>query len=287
MILVDANSIAHQAKHSLGNLSFAEKQTGVVFGFLQQILTLARTMESNEFVFVWDSRKSLRMEIFPDYKKARRREKTDEEKELDDLAYKQFLEIREDLIPSLGFSNNFMIDGFEGDDVIASIVHDNPGEQFAIISTDEDLYQLLSDNVYMYSTRKKKSYTHLNLWKDFRITPKEWADVKAIGGCSSDGVPGVPGVGEITACKYLTRKLNLNSKVYRAIRENKKLIDFNKRLVRLPFENTPIVRLEPFNKLDFFMFKTICGQYGFRSFLEKDRLAQWKEFVFKENNDGQ
>lgn len=286
MILVDANGICHQAKHSMKGLSFAEKQTGVIFGFLQQILTLARTMDSNEFVFVWDSRNSARTKIFPDYKKARRREKTDEEKELDDIAYKQFYEIRTDILPSIGFLNSHMADSFEADDLIASIVHNNPEKEFAIISADEDLYQLLSDNVYMYSTKKKKSYTHLNLWKDFRITPKEWAEVKAIGGCSSDGVPGVPGVGEITACKYLTRKLNINSKVYRAIRENKALIEFNKRLVQLPFENTPVIKLEQVDKLSFEMFKTICNQNGFRSFLDRDRLAQWKEHVFKENGNG-
>jgi len=285
MILVDANSVAHQAKHSMGGLSWEEKQTGVIFGFLNQMLTLAKTMESNEFIFVWDSRESNRKKIFPNYKIARRRDKTPDEERLDNIAYEQFHEIRTYILPTIGFKNNLMEEGFEADDLIASIVRENTKENFSIISTDEDLYQLLSDNVYMYSTRKKKSYTQHNLWKDFRITPREWADVKAIGGCSSDGVPGVPGVGEITACKYLTRKLPVTSKAYKAIRENKELIEFNKKLVRLPFEGTPQIKMFTPDKLSFRSFQNVCTQNGFRSFLEKDKLSQWKDHIFKENSN--
>jgi DNA polymerase-1 len=281
MIIVDANSVAHQSKHAMKNLSWNEKQTGVIFGFLQQILILARTFGSNEFVFVWDSKESLRRKIFPDYKKARRIEKTPDEQKLDAIAYEQFDEIRLHTLPDIGFLNSFMIDGFEGDDVIASIIHNNKTD-FVIVSADEDLYQLLSENVYLYSTKKKMSYTHLNLWKDYRITPKEWAEVKAIGGCHSDGVPGVPGVAELTASKYLTRKLNATSKAFKAIRENKELINFNMKLVKLPLEGTPVIKVTDINDLSLQRFQSVCSYHGFTSFLQPDRLKQWKEHVFKE-----
>ena len=267
------------------NLSWNEKQTGVIFGFLQQILVLARTFGSNEFVFVWDSKESLRRKIFPDYKKARRVEKTPDEQRLDTIAYEQFDEIRLHTLPDIGFLNSFLVEGFEGDDVIASIVHNNKTD-IVIVSADEDLYQLLSENVYMYSTKKKMSYTHLNLWKDYRITPKEWAEVKAIGGCHSDGVPGVPGVAELTASKYLTRKLNATSKVYKAIRESKELIDFNMKLVKLPLEGTPVIKVTDLNALSFSKFQSVCSYHGFTSLLQPDRLKQWKEHVFKGNNNG-
>lgn len=285
MILVDANSIAHQAKHSLGNLSWHEKQVGVIFGFFNQILILAKTFEENKFIFIWDSRKSKRRDIFPAYKEARRKEKTPEEEQLDAIAYGQFYTIRTDILPKLGFVNNFMEEGFEADDLIASLVKSYPQSKFIIVSTDEDLYQLLSDNVSIYSTRKKKIYTQTNFWKDYRITPKEWAEVKAIGGCNSDGVPGIKGIGEITACKYLTRKLPINSKAFRTIRENKELIDKNMRLVKLPLEDTPSIKLSFLDNLSFRSFQNVCKEYGFQSFLEKDKLEQWKKFVFKENTD--
>jgi DNA polymerase I len=279
MILIDANAICHQSKHAMLDLSWEEKKVGVIFGFLRQILTLAKLMDSNHFVFAWDSRLSNRALLFPDYKKARRREKSPEEEELDIIAYEQFDILRKEVLPSMGFYNSFMADGFEADDLIADIVRVNSTETIIIISSDEDLYQLLSDRVSLYSTKKKQYYTNHNLWKEFRITPKEWVDVKAIAGCSSDGIPGIPGVGEVTACKYLNRKLAYHLKTYRAIKESTELIDRNKRLVRLPFEGTPSCLMVK-NFLSLGNFLDICEKYGFRSFLGKDTLDKWKKFVF-------
>lgn len=282
MILVDANAICHQAKHSMGSMSWNEKQTGVIFGFFSQIITLARTMGTNDFAFVWDSRESLRTQIYPEYKKARRKEKTPDERQLDEIAYIQFNAIRDEILPMIGFVNSYMIDGYEADDLAASIIKNNPQHEYAIISSDEDLYQLLAENVYMYSTKKKQSFTIKNLWKDYGITPAQWVEVKAMGGCTSDGIPGISGVGEITACKYLTRRLSFTSKAYRSIRESKELIDFNRKLVKLPFEGTPPIVLLPKVKLNFRSFMNMCNEHGFRSFLERERLNQWKQLVFTE-----
>ena len=280
MILIDSNSICHACKHSMGDLSWEEKKVGVIFGFLRQLLTLSKLLNSNEFVFAWDSRESIRTKMFPDYKKARKREKTEEEKELDDLAYAQFNEIQNKILPAIGFSHSYMQDGYEADDIIASVVFCNPLKDITIISTDEDLYQLLTDGVSMYSIKKKQFYTGGNLWKDYRITPRDWVDVKAIAGCSSDGIPGVPGVGEKTACKYLTRTLGVHLKTYRSIKENEKLIQFNKSLVRLPLEGTKDFVIDTKDKLSLGNFLDICTEYGFKSFLGQEALSKWKEHVF-------
>lgn len=280
MILIDANSVCHQAKHSMGNLSWNDKQVGVIFGFINQLLSLAKVFETNEFVFAWDSRKSLRTELFPDYKKQRRHEKTPDEQKLDTIAYAQFDDLRMVLLPELGFDNSYVVEGCEADDIIASITFTNPDKEFDIISTDEDLYQLLTDKVRIYSIRKKKSYTNKNLWKDYGVTPEEWAEVKAIAGCATDGIPGVEGVGEVTACKYINRHLNVTHKAYRNIRESKDLIERNRTLVTLPIVSTPEIRLKSKDKLSLKKFQDICGRYGFQSFLERDRFKQWKEHVF-------
>jgi DNA polymerase-1 len=286
MILIDANSICHMAKHSMGNLSWEDKKVGVMFGFLNQILSLAKVFGTNEFAFTWDSRKSLRTAVFPDYKKARRIEKSAEDKELDAIAYAQFDTIRLELLPEIGFSKSFMIDGYEADDLVASIVFTNPDKEFVIVSTDEDLYQLLSNNVKMYSIRKKMSYTNKNLWKEFGVTPDEWAEVKSIAGCNTDGIPGVVGVGEKTACKYVNRHLNTRHQSYRNIKDNEELIYRNRTLVLLPFEGTPEIKIEGTDTLSSKAFQNICNRYGFQSFLERDRFKQWKEHVFKGDNRG-
>lgn len=281
MILIDSNSICHQAKHRMSDLSFHEKQTGVMFGFLNQILSLAKTLHSNEFIYTWDSRESLRTNLFPDYKKVRRHEKTAEEKELDSIAYSQFDTLRKEILPEIGFVNSFMIDGFEADDLMASITFTNPEIPFDIVSTDEDLYQLLSDNVRLYSTKKKQFYTNHNLWKEYGVTPDEWPEVKAIAGCNTDGVPGVEGVGEKTACKYINRNLSIVTKTYRSIKGSTALIARNRLLVTLPLESTPDIPIKNKDQFSLRAFQDICGRYGFQSFLEQERFRQWKEYVFK------
>lgn len=281
MILIDSNSICHMAKHSLDSLSWEEKKVGVIFGFLRQLLSLSKTCGENQFVFVWDASSSTkRMDIFPDYKKARRKEKTIDEKQLDDITYSQFTEVRKYVLPKLGFKNNFKVDGFEADDLIAKICLKYPKKQITIISTDEDLYQLLSDNVSLYSIRKKQFYTKEHLWKEYKITPDKWGEVKAIAGCSTDGVPGIPNVGEITACKYITKKLSPKLKSYRAIKDSSHIIERNKKLVVLPFEGTPDIQIDPDGPLQLSCFINICQQYGFYSLMNEKSLPDWKKHIF-------
>lgn len=282
ILLIDANAICHQAKHSMKGFSYDEQEVGVIFGFMRQLLALAKNFQTNKFVFAWDSRKSFRTNMFLKYKEKRKTaEKTKEEKRFDEIAFNQFNIIREEILPELGFCNNFMIDGYEADDIIASIIQKiNGKEEIVIISSDEDLFQLLSETVSMYSTKKKKSYTDKNLWKDYRITPKEWGTVKAIAGCSSDSVPGVPGVGEVTACKYLTKQLPKTHKTYRSIVASKELIEFNKYLVVLPLKGTPIISISSKDSLLVKNFITVSQRYGFNSFTNKENLAQWKEHIF-------
>ena len=281
MILVDANSICHQMKHGMADLSWEEKKVGILFGFLRQLLSLAKKFGENKFVFAWDSRTSVRNQFFPGYKGRRKKDKTPEEKELDDLAYVQFNALQHELLPEIGIVNNFWQEGYEADDIIASIVHCNKKEKIVIISTDEDLYQLLSENVTMYSIRKKQEYTHHNLWKDYHIPPQDWVDVKSIAGCGSDDVPGVVGVGEKTACKYLNRQLSVVHKTYRSIKESTELIERNLKLVTLPYPGTNKIVIKGDNALSLKGFLNVCTRYGFESFMYKDNLTQWKEHIFK------
>jgi DNA polymerase-1 len=269
-------------KHGMTDLSFHEKKVGVIFGFLRQLLSLAKKFESNRFVFAWDSRSSVRSQFFPEYKGRRKKEKTLEEKELDDIAYSQFNALQYEILAEIGFLNSFSQEGYEADDIIASIVRCNNKEKIVIISTDEDLYQLLSENVTIYSIRKKQEYTHHNLWKDCRVPPQDWPDVKSIAGCSSDDIPGVVGVGEKTACKYLNRQLGITHKTYRAIKDNGELIKRNLQLVTLPYPGTERIIITVKDPLSLKGFLNVCTRYGFESFMYKDNLTQWKEHIFKE-----
>lgn len=281
MLIIDSNYICHVCKHSMKGLSYHEMKVGVVFGFMRQILTLAKAFQTNDFVFIWDSKESLREQIFPEYKKRRKKEKSDEDKELDALSYPQFDALRDRIVPQLGFKNSYMQVGYEADDLIAALVQNpKPGSKYIIVSSDEDLYQLLSDNVSMYSIKRKQIYTAKNLYKDYGIEPNKWAMIKAIGGCKTDEVPGIVGVGEKTAAKYLTNKLNVNSKTYRSIKNGKSIIERNLPLVKLPFEGvTPLTLVS--NRLDLNSFVSVCNEYNFQSFLSRETYLEWRNNIFE------
>jgi DNA polymerase-1 len=276
IILIDANALCHQAKHSV-DLDYEGLQTGIIFLFLRKIISLAKTLQSNHFVFAWDSRNSKRKEYFPAYKANRHKERTPEEESLDISCSKQFNSLKTIILPKIGFNSCFF-DGFEADDLIASIVQNNEGP-FTIISSDADLYQLLRPDVFMFW--KDKYFTSKDFFAKYQIYPDSWEEAKSISGCNTDAVPGIEGVGEITACKYLRGELSPKSKTYQKIVSTKgiELIHFNSYLVTLPLEGTPIIKLQKQPVLSFDAYTQICGKYGFQSMLEKEYLQSCQKIL--------
>jgi DNA polymerase-1 len=282
VIILDSNAVCHKAKHSMESLSYEEKKVGIIFGYFVQMLKLAKDHKSNQFAHTWDSKSSNRLKLFPAYKEKRRMgvDKTEEEIEYDGLAYEQFDMIRDEIIPAMGFKNNFHYPGFEGDDLIASII-DNSGEEqeLVMVTGDEDMFQCLCDGVVMQ--RKKGVYTHKDFMKEYGIPAYKWAEVKAIAGCSTDEVPGIRGVGEKTAIKYLLNMLKPTTKAFTDItsQAGKEIIARNRKLVTLPFKNTPDLILQKDTKLSLDAFCDVCNKYSFQHLLKKENLSQWKRYL--------
>jgi len=212
MILLDCNAIASKVRFGMDHvmLTAGEMRTEVIFGFLRQLLLLAKQKKDirDRMVFVWDSRYYHRFEYCPEYKQKRKKELTEWEEERDVISYEQFDLLRQEILPAMGFRNVFRLHGYEADDVIAVLCKGNAEEKITIVTTDQDLYQLLTDNVSFYNLRTKVLYTRQQFTRDYGITPKQWVDVKAYGGCVSDNVKGIKGVGEKTMCKYILKQLN-------------------------------------------------------------------------------
>lgn len=277
LIIVDCNYICHQAKHTLQYLSHEDQPTGVIFGFMKRLYKFAGEFETSRFAFAWDSGESLRRELFPEYKESRRREKTPEEQELDGLAYHQFDLLREKVLPALGFNNNFIAEGYEGDDVIASILGSNNFKTLpVVVASDNDLFQLLG-KCRLYNPSTEKMYTRSDFKDEWGLYPDDWVMVKAIAGCSGDGVPGVQGVGDKTAAKYLRGELK-KGKIRERIHDSKDILERNLKLVRLPFKGMSPVKLSrKKEKFDLDGFCDICEEYDFRSFLKKSTYDKWRE----------
>lgn len=268
MIIIDSNNLCYAAYFKTAHLSYGDKRTGIIFGFLMQLYTIARKFKDNRpLVFAWDSRKKLRKALLPTYKGSRKSKLTKED-------YAQFKALREKVLPELGFKNNFLSTGYEADDVIASICLLYSGEK-VIVSSDTDLYQLLDKDTMMFKSQSKQTYTARMFEKDYDIEPKMWALVKGIAGCSTDEVPGMKGVGEKTAIKFLNRQ-KVQKRFNEMFKNGEELVRRNLRLVALPFDGDVIPYKVKFDEqLSLKGFYNICEGYGFRNILKE--ADEWIE----------
>ena len=178
------------------------------------------------------------------------------------------------VLPKLGFKNNFIQTGMEADDLIAAITQ-NYDVELVIISADQDLYQLLTPTVSMYSSKGKKLTTDKSFTKEYGIKPDKWARVKQIAGCSTDNVKGIEKVGEKTAIKYIKDELGKKTKAYNNIVQGDAIIERNEALVKLPFKGTKIPKIRLPGPLYLANFVEITDEYGFRSMQQVGQLNQW------------
>lgn len=281
-LIVDSNNIAHIAANALPpGLSSNNVPTNVIYGFLLSLYTMQETYSPDDIIFVWDSKKSFRKLIYPQYKGNRRTDLNEEEKEALAIMFEQFTELRINVLPGLGFKNVLMQTGFEGDDLIAHIVKNNPKDNWTIISTDKDLFQLLTKNVLLSNPITKKGTSRSLFIKEFGITPEQWAEVKAISGCSGDCVAGIDKVGDKTAIKFIKGDLPENHKTFKSITsaEGQEIIIRNLPLVTLPFGDGTKIKIKlseqpPLLKSDF---RKVFENYDFDSFLRPIKFEQWVE----------
>jgi len=281
LLIIDSPALCHRAKFAMQNieLSFDEMKTEIIFNFLNQILELSIKFETDSFIFAWDSRKSKRAKLYPNYKWKRKEDKTEEEIQFNRMAYEQFHRLRREVLPALGFKNNFIQTGLEADDIIASICEQEYGRHNSvIISRDNDLYQLL-DYTDMYDYQTKNTMTLEKFRRKYKTEPVLWGiKVKPIAGCSTDNVGGIEGVAEKTAIKYINGELPEHHKTFKAIESKigQSIIKRNKPLVHLPFKGTnkfPVIEDKLYSK-DFY---DTFEKLGFQSLLSQKNFRMWEE----------
>lgn len=238
-LFLDSPYLCWRAFYTTGHLSYKDVPTGIVFGYLRTILDLQDCFTTIRLVHCFDKGKSKRIELYPGYKGSRKTKKKDLPKD-QIMALRsvknQIIRLRKEYLPEIGAKNICSQMGYEADDVIASLCQSLPEEHEAIIvSADQDLFQLLSNNVCMYNPREKKITTRELFIKEWGIKPDQWVMVKALAGCGSDEIKGIKGVGEKIAAKYLTKELKESSKIYSKILEEFSITETNLPLVKLPF----------------------------------------------------
>lgn len=259
VLIVDCMSIFYRSFFSIKKQLEGGDYSLLLHEFFFRIQKICANQQVGHICFCWDSAKSLRKRIYPQYKEGR--------KEKDELLFSAlhwFYIVRKEILPRLGFNNNFMRVGFEADDLIAVICRQSfigQDVHCIIASADSDLYQLLSDDTSMYRIHKEDLYTKQDFTKEYGIDPIFWADVKAMSGCPTDNVDGIPGVGEVTACKYIRNEHSGSKRSKIEKLESRKIIDRNMKLVRLPFENTPDIDVSFDAPLNWKAWCDLCIEY--------------------------
>ena len=290
-IIVDCSALAYASKYAYGVLSYNGESTGVIYGFLKKVLSLAKRFDTNKFIFCWDSGgETVRMKSYPNYKK-RRREKqklmTPEEKNEIKEVVSQRETLRRLILPAIGFQNSFGVPGFEGDDIIAYFVNKlHSKRELLILSPDSDMYQLLDRaNQIIKKPKKKESvFTKDHLLKKFGVRPDQWPYAKAIGGCSGDGVEGIKGVSDpknvsSKALKYILGTLT-KGVIFDRIetKRSERIIKRNIGLVTIPHNDLNqrmIIRRDQF-KASYLIL--VFDRLRFRSFIDEDQFKHWRKY---------
>ncbi|MFD9339815.1 DNA polymerase I [Streptomyces sp. NPDC060028] len=205
LMLMDGHSLAYRAFFALPAENFTTatgQPTNAIYGFASMLANTLRDEAPTHFAVAFDvSRKTWRSTEFPEYKA--NRSKTPDE-------FKGQVELIGELLDAMHVPR-FAVDGFEADDVIATLATQAEalGFDVLIVTGDRDSFQLVSEHTtVLYPTKGVSELTRFTPQKveeKYGLTPAQYPDFAALRGDPSDNLPGIPGVGEKTAAKWITQ----------------------------------------------------------------------------------
>ncbi|MFQ5432120.1 MAG: DNA polymerase I [Nitrospinota bacterium] len=172
--------------------------TNAIYGFARMCEKIVRDEKPDALLIALDSKeKTFRHEMFPEYKSHR-------------PAMPEELAVQLPYIEKLITAYNIPVlkePGLEADDLIgcAARLAEKKGYEVVIVSGDKDLMQLIGDGITMFDPLKDKRIGVEEVKEKFGVEPARVMDVLGLWGDASDNIPGVPGVGEVTAKKLVAQ----------------------------------------------------------------------------------
>ncbi len=197
LVLIDGTNAVYRAFFAIPHLRAPDgAPTNAVYGFVTLLAKLIRESSPDWIAVAWDPRGgSFRKRIDAGYKATRDAQPEDLSSQIPIV--REAIEAFE--IPFL------VVDDFEADDVIATLVRRAPaGTQVDIVSTDKDLLQLVSEHVNLVDPAKYKRVGPAEVEERYGVPPEQMLDVRALIGDPSDNIPGVKGIGEKGAGKLIS-----------------------------------------------------------------------------------
>ena len=201
LLILDSNSLMNRAFYALPPLTTSEGiSTSAIYGFMNMLLKMKEEIKPDYIVAAFDRKApTFRHKEYSDYKAGRKKMPAE-------LAM-QFPIIK-DILKNLAIEI-YEIDGFEADDIIGTVANlcEKEGIEVYVVTGDKDALQLVSENINVIITKKgvteTEEYNKQAFIHEYKITPKQFIDVKGLMGDKSDNIPGVPGIGEKTAFKLI------------------------------------------------------------------------------------
>ncbi|MGO9734385.1 DNA polymerase I [Mycobacterium sp.] len=262
-MLLDGNSLAYRAFYALPAENFKTQggmTTNAVYGFTAMLINLLRDESPTHVAAAFDvSRQTFRSERYPEYK-ANRSSTPDE--------FHGQIDVTKEVLAALGITV-LAEPGFEADDLIATLATqaEKEGYRVLVVTGDRDSLQLVTDDVTVLYPIKGVSeltrFTPATVVEKYGLTPAQYPDFAALRGDPSDNLPGIPGVGEKTASKWIIEYGSLQAlvddvdsvrgKVGDALRANLASVVRNRELTDLvrdvPLAQTPdTLRMQPWDR---------------------------------------
>jgi DNA polymerase-1 len=201
LFLIDGNSLAYRAFFALPeSIGTSDgRPTNAIYGLASMLVKVIDEHHPQGVVVAWDAGMSGR-EVTYDLYKAQRKPRPD-------LLREQWPHLMP-LVEAFGYTN-VKVEGYEADDVIASLVRQarEQGIEVMVVTGDRDAYQLVGEGVRVMSTSKgiseTKIYDSEAVLERYGVPPELVTDLMGLRGDTSDNIPGVPGIGEKTASSLL------------------------------------------------------------------------------------
>ena len=202
LLLIDGHSQAYRAYFGVKTplATSTGELTTAIFGFARKLMSVLREYQPDAVAVAFDLGDTWRHEELPEYKGTRERMPDDLRSQIDRI--QEFL--RAFNIPILTY------EGYEADDILGTLAHQagEAGDDVLILTGDRDLFQLVTDRVkILYTPGGPRPQTIVygpeEVTERYDLTIPQFIELKALTGDSSDNIPGVPGVGEKTATKFL------------------------------------------------------------------------------------
>lgn len=280
VILIDAYSQIFRVFYAISHLSRRDGfPTNALFGFARLLIQLEKEYSPAAGAMFFDCGKPVfRLELSPEYKSNR-------------PPMPENLKLQMPLLRELAAMFGWQTvecSNYEADDLIAGAIKSNTEKEFAVISSDKDLSQLIDSRTFMLIPSRSGGFEERGIdetIKKFAVTPAQIVDYLSMLGDSSDAIDGVPGIGQKTAAAVLAECGSLDeffaapdklasSKTREKLLAAGELLQRNRKLITLRADWPCDVLGEPAAKLvkkapDWQKIAEFAGEYELKSVLRE------------------